>query len=483
LSFLVFGEGFEFGHTVGLEVALEVVSIFRVLLEDLQSREDCARVPLLALVLPYQVLVQQFVHFVVLLFQAEEDRRHRPCDKHTQGYDPQGASFRVHSVFIVEEGFVVDAETVVFRQFDLQRLKVYIFPRFIGRPVVRSFLRCLRTLTYEFRVLRLLCDFRLLLPALLHDSVGLCDLLEGFPRTRVIRSHVWVVLHDCLGPTQRLVRHFRFIQSSRGGQAEHRVGRTGETEVTEHQSAQHVRRIYMRRAVSAVQPPTWEGCVRALRRQDTDSSSALRLLRSVLVRPESPSIPQLESVLYSLYEKRTRGAADVVRQILTRAEPLVSTADSRTLCQLLNKAYLLNREDHRSFGTGFASLAERLDEVDIKGKVTLMHLLAKLGRNNDKLVERMREGLKKDLAPGHMDAHQTAVYLCALFHLISNCTVPEQTLIHAALHSNCWSFYPKHILILISYCPAALMPQVHPLLLPLLQFIVKHNLITEATLS
>lgn len=238
----------------------------------------------------------------------------------------------------------------------------------------------------------------------------------------------------------------------------------------------------MRRAGFAVlQQPTWESCVNALRRQDTDSYSALSLLRSVLAGPEPPSIPQLESILHSLYEKRVRGAADIVRQILTRAEPLAATANSRTLCQLLNKAYMLNREDHRSFGTGFASLAERLDEVGIKGKVTLMHLLAKLGRNKDKLVEKMREGLEKDLAPGVMDAHQTAVYLCALFHLISNCSVPEKKLICTVLQDRCWSFYPKHILILISYCPAPLMPQVHPLLLPLLQFIVKHNLITEAT--
>lgn len=233
---------------------------------------------------------------------------------------------------------------------------------------------------------------------------------------------------------------------------------------------------------AAVGQYTWDACSRALRRRDTDIPAALTMLRSLLSSQDPTSIAQLESILSSLYEKRMRGAvADIVRTIMTKAEPLMPTSDARSLCQLLNKAYLLNREDHSSFGKGFASLAARFGEVEIKGKVTLMHLLAKLGKNRDELVIKLREGLERDLKPGVMDAHETAVYLCAFFHLISTCSASEQTLIPAVIHSNCWSFYPKHILILISYCPAGLMASVHPLLLPPLQFIVKHNLITEGT--
>ena len=154
------------------------------------------------------------------------------------------------------------------------------------------------------------------------------------------------------------------------------------------------------------------------------------------------------------------------------------STDTRSLTQLLNKAYLLLRENHPAFTTGFHTLAERIQEVDIRGKVTLMHLLAKLEKNKEELVGKLREGLGRDLEEGRMDAHQIAVYLSAFFHLVSNCSSSEQRLIETSIRENCWSFYPKHILVLISYCPPVLMPTLHPLLLPPLQFIVKHDLVT-----
>ena len=225
--------------------------------------------------------------------------------------------------------------------------------------------------------------------------------------------------------------------------------------------------------------PNWKQLADDCRFKSPNTDQILRRVKSLFEVTEVPTVPQLEIVLTALRERGVRDSRLVIR-FMEKAADCFPVTDPNYVIHFLNAAYLSHPFTHQTYTVGLREVAARFSHVSIKGKITLMHLLAKLQMSGDFTVQKLRESFPLDIE-SFSDAHQIAVYLCAYFHVIARPSQEEREAILKAILANRWSVYPKHILVLISYCPRELMQEVHTALLPCLKFIVKHNLVVEVT--